>query len=171
MKKNYLNVWTWSYPKRYYLTHPWKWFKEVGWHIRSSYNRIVKGYDDTDWTNFDTWFVNISAAMLRDMALHSHGYPGVEPFETPEKWSSWLHRMADQFEYLQDEDNGNEWAKPYLDQLMKSPKLGLLEEDPPELAELRDKYLERSKEVYEEHKQLFQSTMKELLEHWGCLWD
>lgn len=171
MKKNYLNVWYWSYPKRYYLTHPWHWFKELGWNIRNAYNRITKGYAYVDWANFDTWFINIAGSMLRDMALHSHGYPGTEPFDTPEKWSSWLHRMADQFEYLQDEDNGNEWAKPYLDALMKSPKLGLLEEGPPELVELQHKCLERSKEVYKEHQKLFQSTMKELLEHWGCLWD
>lgn len=171
LKKNYLNVWNWSYTKRYYLTHPWRWFRELGWNIRSTYQRATKGYTYTDWANFDTWFIHVATGMLRDMALHSHGYPGTEPFETPEKWSSWLHRMADQFEYLQDEDNGNEWYRPYIDHIMDCPKDSILGEETPGTAELRKKYSKRAEEVYKDHKQLFQSTMKELLEHWDCLWD
>lgn len=171
MKDKYLSIWRLSFPKKHYLLHPLRLFKEWSWNLKSAYDRTTKGFTCVDWMNYDTWFLHVTALMLREMALHSHCYPGSEPFETPEKWTSWLHRMADQLTYLQEEDNGNEYAKPYLDQLMKSPHNVLFGDETPEEAELRTKYYRRSKEVYEEHKQLFQKTMKELLEHWDCLWD
>lgn len=169
--QKYYNVLTLSFPKKHYLTHPLRFFKEVGWNIQSAYKRITKGYADVDWINFSEWFVNIVPQMLREMAMYGHGYPGTEPFETPEKWNSWLHRMADQLTYLQDENNGNEYTQAYLDQIMKNPNHSLFEDATPEEKEIKDKYLKRSLEVYEEHKQLFQETMKELLEYWECLWD
>ena len=169
--KNYMNVWYWGAAKRYYLTHPWKWIKELGYNIRNAYHRITKGYCVLDWIDFDMWFKHIAPEMLRDMAMHGHAYPGAEPFDTPEQWRSWLHRMADQIAYCQDEDNGNEYAKPYLDELMKSPHHNLFEEKTPAEKELFEKYYKRSLEVTDEHKKLFEDTMKEIIEHWDCLWD
>ena len=171
MSRNYMSVWCWDYPKRYYLTHPWRWFRELGWNIRNAHRRATKGYCDIDWMNFDTWFKHIAPLMLRDMATHGHAYPGSEPFDTPEQWRSWLHRMADQIIKCQDEDYGNEYAKPYLDALMKKNTrlfdFNKTEED----KELFEKYYNRSLEVAKEQKELFKSTMLEMLEHWDCLWD
>ena len=92
-------------------------------------------------------------------------------FDTPEQWRSWLHRMADQITYCQDEDNGNEYAKLYLDELMKNPSHSLFEDKTPEEKELFEKYYKRSLEVMDEHKKLFEDTMREMIEHWDCLWD
>ena len=169
--KNYLSIWQWDYPKTYYLTHPWRWFRELYWNIRNAYCRTTKGYCNIDWMNFDMWFKHIAPQMLRDIAMHGHAYPGSEPFDTPEKWKSWLHRMADQITYCQDEDNGNEYAQLYLDELMKNQSRSLFNDKTPEEKELFEKYYKRSLEVAEEHKQLFEKTMKELVEHWDCLWD
>ena len=169
--KDYMNIWNWNRPKKYYLTHPWRWFQELGWNISAAHSRITKGYCDTDWMNFDMWFKHIAPKMLRDMAMHGHAYPGSEPFETPEKWNSWLHRMADQIAYCQDEDNGNEYAQPYLNELMKNPHHSLFEDKTPEEKELFEKYYRRSLEVMDEQKKLFEDTMKEMIENWNCLWD
>ena len=167
MKDKYLTVWYWSYPKRYYLIRPWKWFRELGWNIRNAWQRTTKGYCYTDWANFDMWFKHIAPKMLRDMAEHGHGYA----FNTPEEWEAWLKRMAEQIEKCQDEDYGNEYAKPYIDYLMSYPKIVLDRERTPEEKELFEKYHKRSLEVMEEQKQLFKETMYEMLEHWECLWD
>lgn len=171
MKNNNLTVWTWPCAKRYYLLRPWKWFKELWWNIQNAHDRAHKGYCCVDWYNFDTWFKEVASTMLRDMAMHSHGYPGYKPFETPEKWASWLHRMADQLRECIDEEESNEYYKPYIDKLMESTKGILTGDETPEVKELRENYLKRSLELQAEHKKLFKETMDELIEHWDCLWD
>ena len=165
--KNNLNAWNFGATWRYYLAHPWKWIREIGWNIHNSYDRLTKGYCCTDWMNFDMWFKEVASAMFRDWAMHGHGYH----FDTPEQWNSWLHKMADQITKCQDEDYGNEYYQPFIDQLMKNPQTILTEEETEEEKELRKKYYERSREVYEEQKKLFKDTMEEMLEHWDCLWD
>ena len=139
--------------------------------MKAAHSRATKGYCSWDWGDLDVWFIHVMPLMLRDMAMKGSAYPGREPFETPEKWHSWLHRMADQLTYLQDEDNGNEYNRPYMDALMKDPAKSLTDEFIAETKELRDKYLNRSQQVYLEHKKLFIETMNELIEHWDSLWD
>jgi hypothetical protein len=169
--KNNMSVWTFPYRTRYYLTHPLKFIGQIKRNVRAAYNRTTKGYCVWDWADLDSWFVTIMPNMLRDMARNGHAYPGSEPFDTPEKWRSWLIRMAEQLEYCQDEDNGNEYAQPYLDELMKNPHHHLFEDKTPAEQELFEKYYNRSIEVMDEHKKLFEDTMKEIIEHWNCLWD
>lgn len=171
MKDKYLSVWTWPLRPRYYVTHPWHWFRQLWRNMKAAHNRATKGYCSWDWGDLDVWFIHVMPLMLRDMAMKGYAYPGSEPFETPEKWHSWLYRMADQLIYLQNEDNGNEFNKPYMDVLMKNPAKILTDELSAEAKELRDKYLNRSEEVYLEHNKLFKETMNELIEHWNCLWD
>ena len=166
--KNELDIFTWDLRPSYYITHPWRWFRELFWNIRAAHNRIHKGYTDTDWMNYDVWFKRIAAQMLREMAMYSHGYPGSEPFDTPEKWSSWLHRMSDQLSKCADEDIGNEYCEPYINSLM-SRNHG--EENTDEERELHDKYIARFEELQIEKRKLFKETMDELIEHWDCLWD
>lgn len=166
---NKLTVWDWSYSKTYYLRHPLMWLKELKWNIQAAHQRATKGYCDTDWRNFDMWFKHVAPQMLRDMAMYGHAYPGCEPFDTPEKWHSWLHRMADQITYCQDEDNGNEYYKPYIN-MLKSINI-MKDGDNPEVKELSKKYYDRYLEVTKEQDELFKKTMYELLEHWEALWD
>lgn len=171
MAKNELTVWNWGANGRYYLTHPWKWFKELLYNIQNAHSRMTKGYCSSDWMNFDNWFKQVASDMFRDMAMHSHGYPGSEPFDTPEKWSSWLHRISDQLRDCIDEDQGNEYYQPFIDLLMKNPQTILTREETEEERILRKKYYDRSVEVQKEHKELFEKTMKEIVEHFDCLWD
>ena len=167
--KNEMTVWSFPYRKSYYLTHPWKWFGQIKRNLNAAYKRTTKGYCFWDWADLDSWFVTIMPDMLRDMAIHGSAYPGVEPFETPEKWHSWLHRMADQLTTCQDEDNGNEYYKPYIESLTANPKL--IKNETEEMKNLREKYCTRSLEIKKDHDELFKSTMEELVKHWDCLWD
>ena len=93
-----LSVWQWPYRKKYYLTHPWKWISQLFLNIGDAKDRARYGYCRTDWYDFDNWFTTISPMMLREMAEKGNGYPGRPPFDTSEKWHSWLNRMADQLE-------------------------------------------------------------------------
>lgn len=169
--KNELSVWHWGCGWQYYIKRPWRWLKELWWNIQSAHDRAIKGYCYTDWANLDMWFKQVMSDMLRDMAMHAHGYPGSEPFETPEKWSSWLHRMSDQLRKCIDEDEGNEYYQPFIDSLMKNPQTILTREETEEEKTLRKKYYDRSIEIAKEQKELFNKTMKEIIEHFDCLWD
>lgn len=162
--KNDMTVWSFPYRKRYYLTHPLKMFGQIKRNIRAAYDRITKGYCVWDWSDFDSWFITIIPCMLRDMALKGCAYPGVEPFETPEKWHEWLNRMASQLEACQNEDDNNEYYEPYmamLDNGLKDNKI----------KDIREKYAARNFEILKEHNELFKKTMAEMFEHWDCLWD
>ena len=53
---------------------------------------------DCDTWNFDIYLVKIIIRGLRQLADHLTGYPGYEPFDTEEKWRSYLLSLADKFE-------------------------------------------------------------------------
>ena len=90
---NYNNVWYFAYGKRYYLTHPWQWIKEVGYNIRAAWQRATRGWTYMDVWNMDTWFLHTIPPMLRYLAENGNTYPGVEPFDGeygPQRWKDWL---------------------------------------------------------------------------------
>jgi len=172
--KNKLSVWTWEANPTWYLKRPWEWFKELCWNIRSAHHRIQKGYCDLDWMNFDHWFITIVPQMLRDIA-DGHGYPGEEPFDTPEKWSAWLNKMADQLDACNEDNENNEYSDEFykiIDDAAKRNNQSIIDvEFNEEEKEIKDKWYKRSIELIEERESLFQKTMQELLPHWNRLWD
>ena len=92
------------YNPRYYIKKPWKFFQQCGRNIKRAWQRVTRGYCDSDVWNMDSWLLAILPPMLRQLRDDEVGaYPGVEPFETPEKWERWLGMMADRIELLQDD--------------------------------------------------------------------
>ena len=191
--KSVMSVWTWPYRKSYYLKRPWKWFQELWWNIRNAHDRATKGYCYLDWSKFDSWFLTIAPKMLRHIADDGVGYPGVEPFETHEKWEEWLHQMADKLERCicpeLAADGNNEYEKDFLDMMEKarartmaeltdderqynevnhiSPAINFTEEE----TALKEKYFNRCRELEEERQKLIKETFAELAEHFTRLWD
>lgn len=102
---------------RYYLTHPWEWFKDLGYCLRDAYQRITRGYADTDWFNMDSHLLELLPAMLKELAAHSHSYPGTAPFDTYEKWTAWLNEMADNLINCREEEieKANEYYEEYME--------------------------------------------------------
>ena len=184
--KNEASVWGLSYRKRYYLTHPIKFFKEIGNIFRAAYMRTTKGYCYTDVWNFDDWFLTVAPNMLRHIADYGMAYPGTAPFETPEKWHKWLHEMADKmdecnrdfFEVLAER---NEYKKQMDEILIKAyerwkekhPNEPLThgQEFTSEEEEIRKKSIERDWEISKEREEHIKSVFNELGEHWDCIWD
>ena len=178
-----LNVFYWSYSKRYYLTHPWKWIEDLFYNIKAAYQRAVRGYADRDLFSWDSWFLTIAPAMLLDIAACKYGgYPDIEPFDTPEKWEKWLQSIAFRLTALQDQwaETSNEYDEPYFDMLekyrVKTNETGTYivkyegYENDTELEALQQKWLNRCKELNEQQNEETKAVFNELAEHLYQIW-
>lgn len=183
-KENVLSVWSFPYRKRYYLTHPWMWMKDLYWNIRNFWHRGRYGFAYVDVWNFCSWYPRVGAAALEYLALHKSGYPGIKPWDTPEAWEEYLHYLSKRLERCanaQEIDFGeerNEYSEAF-DEMMKrvyhekkegkwiEASFDMTDED----KELRDKYFERAKELAEVDNQYTIETFKWIGEDLGRLWD
>ena len=167
------------YRPRYYITHPWKWFRECWINLKNAWMRATKGYCYTDLWNMDDWFVEIFPRMLRQLAKDHQAYPGSPPFETSEKWEQWLIEMAENLEYAaSDPDEENEYAKEFTAMLdhchevkRKTGATTITFELDDAYKELRDKYFNRAKELTDSQQEILEDSMAEIGKHLHCLWD
>ena len=175
-----LNVFQWPLTKRYYLTHPWKWIKELGQNIRAAWSRATKGYCGMDVWNYSDWFLSITPAMFRHLADHGSAYPGRAPFDTPEKWSDWLHSVADALDGCTEEflDTQNEYRDDYFKTLLdarvekKDGKFVRLEwEDSQELRDLTQLYRLREEELWKDRNARLKDTIEQIVTYFDELWD
>ena len=186
MKMNNLNVFRLIHSRstRYYLTHPWEWFKDLGYCLRDAYQRITRGYADTDWFNMDSHLLELLPAMLKDLATHSHSYPGHAPFDTPEKWSAWLNEMADNLISCREEEieKANEYYKEYIesfdfdwDATNKSKDENgfytITWAEQPNHEEISKLYFARDKELSDAAQQRLEDTLGNLSRYFFDLWD
>lgn len=186
MNKNPLSVWTFPYRKSYYLTHPWKWFKDLYWNIRNFWHRGRYGYAYVDVWNFGEWYPRVAAGALRYLAEHASGYPGVEPWETPEKWERHLKELAIKLDkcadtlYFDSTDERNEYAKEFYDthehlihhrEELPNGCIRTWTDETPEYKELREKYWNRMKELAEEDTRFCREVYTFLGENLGRYWD
>lgn len=180
MSKKYpQSVFTFPYRISYYLTHPIKWFKQLGRNIRAAWMRCTRGwcyYDVWDW---DCWFMDVVPQMLRHLAKHGCGYPGTEPFETPEKWHEWLLKIADQIESCSEnsQESRNEYYEEYMSHIMDDWEPAKKDEDGfyhlpvHESTELDKKYFERCKELNNQADVDIKDAFSQLGQHFWKLWD
>ena len=185
MKENKLSVWTFPYRKKYYLTHPWKWFNDLYWNIRNFWHRGRYGFAYIDAWNFCEWYPRVAAAALRHIRDHGCGYPGVKPWETFEAWHEYLDylakrldRCADCQDILFGEDR-NEY-KDELDEIMRRRKERIEHDDgsitikhtlTPEEEEIRKKYWEREKEIHDADQAYIEETYNILGKILQRIWD
>ena len=166
MKKDKgFSVWNWPYAKRYYITHPWKWFQHLGMNIRDVYRRAKYGWTYGDVWDMDIWIMHTFPPMLRYMADHGCAYPGHEPFETPERWHEWLHKMADLIESgLEDKQNEcNEYYKEYMEHLFDKNDIRVTKMD--------EDYYNRLQEIGEDAADNLEIAMTQIGKHFYDLWD
>lgn len=159
-----MNVWRFPYSARYYLTHPWKWIKQVWRCCRNTYMRARYGYTYSDIWNWDYWFLATAVPMLRYLADHSSAYPGNEEFDTPEKWEKWLHHVADLLE-----SGDEEWQdvhNEYYEEYMKEP----INFNAP-LSELFYKYAARAEELSDAGEANIIEAFAQIGKNFYALWD
>lgn len=156
-------VWTWPYATRYYITHPWKWFKHLFRNIRDAQHRSRYGWCYGDVWDWDTWFLKVAPPMLRYMADFGSAYPGREPFEDAEKWHKWLYHIADLLETgLQDwQDDHNEYYTEYMDHILEHRGKD----------ELSKKYWDRANELAEQGEANVKEALNEIGSNFHSIWD
>jgi len=177
------NVFSWPLSRKYYLTHPWQWLSQLRKNVKYAWQRATRGYCDTDVWNMDSWMLALLPPMLRELANDPVGaYPGIEPFETPEKWHYWLLKMAVRFVELQDDwpETRNEYEDEYLKLADEARVIEKKEDgtvccnfifkDEEYAKELREKWYSRIKELRDAQNAATIAAFSELAEHFYLLW-
>lgn len=178
-----LNVFRWSWLKKYYILRPWKWFSELISNFKAAWRRATKGYCYCDVWNWNDWFCSVVPPMLRDMADKGMAYPGGEPFDTKEKWENWLHELADKIERLGYDDwmeDLNEYSKDYektfeddayKEEHPNGPFITTTYDSSLSKEEIRKRYYERCAEIHKMRQQALEEVFLELGRNFDCLWD
>jgi hypothetical protein len=172
------SVWTFPYSKLYYLTHPWRWFRQLWQNCHDAYRRARYGWTYTDVWNWDDWFLRTAVPMLRYLADHNQAYPLYEEFDTPEKWQQWLRRMADLLESGDEywQDAHNEYYKDYMDSFNINWRHPVQEKDSNVIItatseELQRKYLARAKELSLAGEKNVIEAFNEIGKKFHAIWD
>lgn len=166
------------YRKIYYLKKPWIFIKEIWQNLHAAYKRATRGYAWRDTAEMSEYMLHLIPAMLRDVAA-AEAYPGVEPFETYEKWQNWCISLAEMFESVQEENwdyDKNEWEKDFqiACEILYNPPhpnytctYTMTKEQAEEIVKL---YWAREKELYEERKNIIKCAYAQLAEYYDNLW-
>lgn len=184
-KKNELSVWTLSYGKSYYLTHPWKLFRDFYWNFRNWWHRGRYGFAYVDVWEWSTWWPKVGAAALKYMAKHGSGYPSVEPWDTPEKWRDYLNKISDLLKWSADSqdilynENINEYSAA-MNEICERTSRRKENEDGTVSTWLdmtvkdkiiRDKYFAREKELQDEFDEQRAKIFEEIGHKLPRFWD
>lgn len=174
---NKLKLWTFSGSTSYYLTHPWKWIKDAYWNIRNFIHRGRYGYAYSDVWEWFVWWPTVGAEALRYLRDHGCGYPGIDQWDTPEKWADYLTNLADKLEWCTNDDTDEE--NEFKDEFKRMYEMRRIVTDDgftfmemtDEDKKIRDKYFARSFEIEEEHTQKRIEIFEELGKVLPRLWD
>lgn len=156
--------------KKYYLFHPWHFFKHCIINIRNAWMRVTKGYCMDDVWSMHDWFCNVTSSMLYDLGMQSVSYPGINEWDTPDKWSNWLMSLSSRMkEMAYDTDKDNEYYSAYIEILEKNKieKAGnyyIIKpsiDDDGKAQAIREKYFARVRELADEKQLAAKATMDE----------
>lgn len=177
---NKMSVFTFGYRPSYYLRKPWRFFHDLYCGFRNFIHRGKYGFAYSDVWAMDEYLLDVIPLMLRYLAEHSHGYPGVEPFETPEKYTEWLIQLAEKFENCSiDYDEKNEYSEAFRKQADDIMKRNIDKDKPFDMAQemtteekiIRNKYFDRMETLSKEQNKNILDAYTELAAHHDILWD
>lgn len=156
---------------------PWKyipnWPRNIKHFFRSlkyAYQRITKGYCDSDIWSLYPYYSKILSATLRELAKSLNSYP---PELTPIEWNDTLIKMAECFESAGTDflDGTDEYFDAYLN-LKESRKSDIFsDEDTPEEKELLRKSNELAKVNQAKAMEDLKTGLELLCTWWYDLWD
>ena len=161
---------------KWYLRRPWKFFQHTWYNLKGAWQRATRGYAYSDAAEMDEFLLHILPGMLRKVG-DGFSFPGVEPFETVEKWEDWCNSLADVFESLQEENwetGRNEYEEDFHKALeVTSPHKNvtlsyeMTEEEAKNICKL---YWAREKELWDQREAILQDAYKQLALYHTYLW-
>ena len=176
-RSNPLKIWTPRYRFPLFLLHPIYAIK-TRWHdLKNFLHRGTYGYSYSDAWNWYTWWSTVGAEALRYMANHGCGYPGAEPWDTPDKWRAYLLNLADRLQWsaesLESFPYDEEKRNQYYSQMQEIREqkyrnnLPLTEEE----EEIKELYWKRVDEIFYEDTMKREEIFSEIGRNLGRLWD
>ena len=169
MKKNRLSVYTWPSKKSWYLKHPLSWIKELFYNIHCARQRVRHGYCDMDWYNFCYWFLDVVPCMLRDIANRGYSYPALGEYDSKEKWEEFLLNLADSFDRCKEDNLPKNEHLAEFDAMLN--EYGSSENFTLQGKIVKNKYMQREKEIAEERRRILADAFRLLSENFFNLWD
>ena len=161
------------YYLRRYLTKPWEFFEDTWLNLKAAWQRATRGWADRDTWNLDSYLLDILPEMIDHLRIHTHGYPGYDEFNTPEKWDKFLKE-----EIIIPLQNAREeqitQINEYEEELHSYPIIFVKQENGftlTEPKELRKKWREREKEINEWRQKELERALKNLAAVFFSLWD
>lgn len=160
-----MNVFTfYPYALRYYLTHPWAFFKHCFRNFKMAWQRAIKGYCDYDVWDFNTSFLEIVPAIIKEQM--DSDYFGIPAGKTEAEWRGKLNEIIRLFTFAR-EGRENEYEFDYQNELMR---LAFDDDSMPENKELINNYLEREREFGKEKADALNKGMELFKEAFWGLW-
>lgn len=141
------------YVKRYYLTHPWEFFKQCWYNLRHAWERATKGYSGLDACEAFSFLLEVIPGLLDEIREANVGYP---VNMTEERWQSTLEEMSKSF---RDAIEVDDFDTPLAGEYEKT-------QDP----KVREAYWEEVEAKYDARRASLSKGMKMLEEHFWNLW-
>lgn len=159
---NRLNVFYGCFP------YPAKWFwKNIPFlarALRRMYQRITKGYCESDLFSLDEHLLDLLPAMIRDLRDNLHSSPEEYGFEG---WKNYLTEMANHFEMAHTwfDEEPEIYKNEYQEDFRKTSIMN------PKFPDIREKYLDRKKEIQEAKDKELEKGLEMLKKEFHHLWD
>lgn len=147
--------------------------------IKYAFQRIQKGYDDTDVWAPDWWFERTFIPMLKEFKKDLHGFPQEFSYDkngnlldnniSMENWKTKIDEMINCFEEMTEDgcSERNEYEQEfdmYFDIGNKDGENNISEE-------LKNKYFEREQKIYKYREKMKNKGFKLLSQYFWDLWD
>ena len=104
------------------------------------YQRITKGYCESDLFSLDEHLLDLLPAMIRDFRDNIYSYPGEYGFEG---WKNYLTEMANHFEMAHTwfDEEPDIYKNEYTDEFREAARMD------PKFPDIREKHIKREKEI------------------------
>lgn len=145
------------YTKRYYLTHPWRFFRQCWYNLCHAWERATRGYSSLDAFETFSFLLEVIPGLLDEIREADFGYP---VNMTNEQWHSILKETSECFRNAIEKDDS------FFDEYYKE-RLKPREEQNEELI---NSYSEIVEANYIARHESFSKGMKLLEEHFWDLW-
>lgn len=154
----------------YYIKKPWEFFEDTWLNLKAAWQRATRGWANRDTWSLDNYLLEILPEMIDHLRIHTHGYPGHDEFDTPEKWDKFLkEEIIIPLQNAREEQTTqiNEYEKEYFNLFSSSGRFINTRPDD----EVREKWFAREQEIDEWRHQELERGLQKLISIFWHLWN